>query len=213
MTHPIVQEIEKALSGEGFVVHALLSRASAAIQALQRKVTGLQATLDRLAELEAQVNPEPAETDDMCPNCVTPWKCNGPHIPFPIVPAPVETTPVEGASDEYDALHYLWCARRLSATDECDCGAPEKFRPAPVGTARDSTNGARPPSGGVTPPLTAPSGEAATSVPTVETTCGHAEHGTFSSGWYEHRRGLIERAHGLSRWEPCPVSTGKVNET
>lgn len=19
--------------------------------------------------------------DDMCPNCVTPWKCNGPHIP------------------------------------------------------------------------------------------------------------------------------------
>ena len=20
-------------------------------------------------------------TDQMCPNCVTPWKCNGPHIP------------------------------------------------------------------------------------------------------------------------------------
>ena len=20
------------------------------------------------------------EADDMCPNCVTPWKCNGPHI-------------------------------------------------------------------------------------------------------------------------------------
>lgn len=19
--------------------------------------------------------------DDMCPNCITPWKCNGPHIP------------------------------------------------------------------------------------------------------------------------------------
>lgn len=19
--------------------------------------------------------------DDMCPNCVTPWKCNGPHVP------------------------------------------------------------------------------------------------------------------------------------
>ena len=19
--------------------------------------------------------------DDMCPNCCTPWKCNGPHIP------------------------------------------------------------------------------------------------------------------------------------
>jgi hypothetical protein len=22
-------------------------------------------------------------TDYMCPNCVTPWKCNGPHIPEP----------------------------------------------------------------------------------------------------------------------------------
>jgi hypothetical protein len=21
------------------------------------------------------------EADYMCPNCVTPWKCNGPHIP------------------------------------------------------------------------------------------------------------------------------------
>lgn len=20
------------------------------------------------------------ESDDMCPNCVTPWKCNGPHL-------------------------------------------------------------------------------------------------------------------------------------
>lgn len=20
------------------------------------------------------------ETEDLCPNCVTPWKCNGPHI-------------------------------------------------------------------------------------------------------------------------------------
>lgn len=20
------------------------------------------------------------EADDMCPNCVTPWKCNGPHL-------------------------------------------------------------------------------------------------------------------------------------
>lgn len=21
--------------------------------------------------------------DTMCPNCVTPWKCNGPHVPWP----------------------------------------------------------------------------------------------------------------------------------
>lgn len=25
---------------------------------------------------------------DMCPNCVTPWKCNGPHIQRPCVGAP-----------------------------------------------------------------------------------------------------------------------------
>ena len=24
---------------------------------------------------------------DMCPNCVTPWKCNGPHEPQPKEPA------------------------------------------------------------------------------------------------------------------------------
>lgn len=23
-----------------------------------------------------------ADADDMCPNCVTPWKCNGPHIDY-----------------------------------------------------------------------------------------------------------------------------------
>lgn len=23
---------------------------------------------------------EPVDEDDMCPNCVTPWKCNGPHL-------------------------------------------------------------------------------------------------------------------------------------
>ena len=24
---------------------------------------------------------DPGHFDDMCPNCVTPWKCNGPHEP------------------------------------------------------------------------------------------------------------------------------------
>ena len=23
------------------------------------------------------------DDDSMCPNCVTPWKCNGPHVPWP----------------------------------------------------------------------------------------------------------------------------------
>lgn len=26
-----------------------------------------------------------AEEDEMCPNCVTPWKCNGPHLLGPSV--------------------------------------------------------------------------------------------------------------------------------
>jgi hypothetical protein len=31
----------------------------------------------------ARQRPAPIEPEDdyMCPNCVTPWKCNGPHIP------------------------------------------------------------------------------------------------------------------------------------
>ncbi len=52
-----------------------------------------QALLDALAEVEAvyqvevarlrkQIEDEPPEEDldYMCPNCVTPWKCNGPHV-------------------------------------------------------------------------------------------------------------------------------------
>src|SRR5687768_758096 len=34
--------------------------------------------------LEGARHPEPGEpfgeADNMCPNCVTPWKCNGPHL-------------------------------------------------------------------------------------------------------------------------------------
>lgn len=29
-----------------------------------------------------------SDGDDMCPNCVTPWKCNGPHHPRPCRGAP-----------------------------------------------------------------------------------------------------------------------------
>lgn len=32
---------------------------------------------------------DPADPDYMCPNCVTPWKCNGPHL-----------DPTEGGTDE-----------------------------------------------------------------------------------------------------------------
>ena len=26
------------------------------------------------------------EADEMCPNCITPWKCNGPHVLGPDTP-------------------------------------------------------------------------------------------------------------------------------
>ena len=31
---------------------------------------------------EVQRRDDANAADDMCPNCVTPWKCNGPHIPL-----------------------------------------------------------------------------------------------------------------------------------
>ena len=37
------------------------------------------AAIDRLAKAEPEG--ESHDPDYMCPNCVTPWKCNGPHIP------------------------------------------------------------------------------------------------------------------------------------
>ena len=41
-----------------------------------------EAGLDSLAVQEA----------DMCPNCVTPWKCNGPHLSPGLTPAPADPT-------------------------------------------------------------------------------------------------------------------------
>lgn len=46
--------------------------------------------LVNVAELRAKVEALPgypvfADDEYMCPNCVTPWKCNGPHIPDPNV--------------------------------------------------------------------------------------------------------------------------------
>jgi hypothetical protein len=33
-------------------------------------------------ELTVPDDPEPGwdEADNMCPNCLTPWRCNGPHL-------------------------------------------------------------------------------------------------------------------------------------
>jgi hypothetical protein len=40
----------------------------------------IEALKQSLAQPQAPVVPE---GEYLCPNCVTPWKCNGPHIPEP----------------------------------------------------------------------------------------------------------------------------------
>lgn len=62
-------------------------------ESFQQAHADRRALLDALAEVEAvyqaevarlrkQIEDEPPEEDldYMCPNCVTPWKCNGPHV-------------------------------------------------------------------------------------------------------------------------------------
>lgn len=46
--------------------------------------------------------------DDMCPNCVTPWKCNGPHVPAdPSYPTDPDGGLARLAADEWvDARMY-----------------------------------------------------------------------------------------------------------
>jgi hypothetical protein len=59
------------------------------------------------------------DTDYMCPNCVTPWKCNGPHIPEP---APADTADliakarereVDNAIHDFIAGSRMWMEARL----------------------------------------------------------------------------------------------------
>ena len=46
----------------------------------------------RLIEGVEPVAPEPwDEADGMCPNCLTPWKCNGPHLSEQSQSAPEQT--------------------------------------------------------------------------------------------------------------------------
>jgi hypothetical protein len=33
-----------------------------------------------LGSVQENQSPLEVQEDDMCPNCVTPWKCNGPHL-------------------------------------------------------------------------------------------------------------------------------------
>lgn len=62
-------------------------------------------TIEILADAEAIsqrfMDYDPA--DDMCPNCVTPWKCNGPHVePERIVNVDQEA---RKAASVYDEVH------------------------------------------------------------------------------------------------------------
>lgn len=53
----------------------------------------------------------PDDADDMCPNCLTPWKCNGPHVP-PLDEEPLadwERELLESVPDPVAAPdHYRW---------------------------------------------------------------------------------------------------------
>lgn len=64
-------------------------------------------------------SPDPlaAQEADMCPNCVTPWKCNGPHVP----PRSATPEPRLRGLPGNDADGHPICA--------CSCGC-ENRRPA-----------------------------------------------------------------------------------
>lgn len=60
------------------------------------------------------------ESDGMCPNCVTPWKCNGPHdykkTPYSIREQKrwKEEYAVQQAMEESTPWRYCpWCGSRL----------------------------------------------------------------------------------------------------
>jgi len=48
--------------------------------------------------------------DGMCPNCVTPWKCNGPHLDFSAPMSVTYTPPLSGTVTEYDGTSWTWTA-------------------------------------------------------------------------------------------------------
>lgn len=49
---------------------------------------------------------ESKEEDDMCPNCVTPWKCNGPHRPRKCRGAPGGSPELERYLDAMELSRY-----------------------------------------------------------------------------------------------------------
>ena len=66
---------------------AIIDARDAEIAKLIEKVKSLEASNWFAAAPEVQPSqpsaPVVPEGEYLCPNCVTPWKCNGPHIPEP----------------------------------------------------------------------------------------------------------------------------------
>jgi hypothetical protein len=65
----------------------------------------------------------------MCPNCVTPWKCNGPHIPEPYDVKDYWRDRLEsqGVMEKTTPWAYCpWCGNRLTITPSAHlCGYPD----------------------------------------------------------------------------------------
>lgn len=82
-------------AGRGFIADPYTDDLVTMIDAIEAEAHA-QGRAEALAAVRAAVegmNRSPyfaAEGDDMCPNCATPWKCNGPHVAAKREPAGFE---------------------------------------------------------------------------------------------------------------------------
>lgn len=70
----------------------------------------------RAERAEAKLTPSPGQDFDeyMCPNCVTPWKCNGPHIPEPSCASEPD---VAGLVEKFEAAAQGYFGSAISFAD------------------------------------------------------------------------------------------------
>lgn len=59
----------------------------------------------RLRDAGVRMEAPEGDPDYMCPNCVTPWKCNGPHIPEVPHAEDEDDKPDIGFSDEPNEVY------------------------------------------------------------------------------------------------------------
>ena len=78
---------------------------------------------------------QPDPTEYLCPNCVTPWKCNGPHIPDPTT---VHDDLARLHAIEYEARQWHDAIRRGDfGPSTCACNRANGTR-CTLGTALES---------------------------------------------------------------------------